>query len=200
MKSIALLLSLFISFPVFANDNNKAPETEVGTILSPARAIEPFKLTDNHKKSFSNEQFAGQWSLLFFGFTRCTMICPTTMQMLSQLYQQLEKDHAQPMPNIILVSVDPENDTPADMNKYVTSFNPKFIGLTGKPDDIEKFARQMMVLYMKVKQNGVETIDHSGTILLINPEGKLYTIFSTPHDPKIIAKDYQIITKAYQKS
>jgi protein SCO1 len=195
MKSIIFFLCLFMSSSLWAD--NKIPKTQVGTVLSPARVIAPFELIDNKNKSFANAQLTGQWSLLFFGFTRCTMICPTTMQMLSQMYQQLEKDKAHPMPNVILVSVDPENDTPADMNKYVTSFNPKFIGLTGKPDEIQKFARQMMVLYMKIKQNGVETIDHSGTLLLINPEGKLYTVFSAPHDPKIIAKDYQAITKAY---
>ena len=198
MKSIALLLCLFISFPLWAD--NKPPKTQVGTVLSPARTIAPFELIDDKNKPFANQQLTGQWSLLFFGFTRCGMICPTTMSMLGEMYQELEKDKANPMPNVILVSVDPENDTPADMNKYVTSFNPKFMGLTGKPDEIQKFARQMMVLYTKVKQKGVDTIDHSGTILLINPEGKLYTVFSTPHDPKIIAKDYQIITNAYQKA
>jgi protein SCO1 len=190
MKTILLLICILISPLSFA-----ALSTQVGTVLSPARAITPFSLTDNQNKPFTNPQLTGQWSFIFFGFTRCAMICPPTMHMLRQMYEQLEKDNVKKLPHVILVSVDPENDTPADMNKFVTSFNPKFIGVTGSPTEIAKFAKQMSVLYMKVTQQGTETIDHSGAILLINPEGKLQAVFSTPHDAKIIAKDYQTIIK-----
>jgi protein SCO1/2 len=196
VRLIILLCCLLMPALTLAS---KTPQTQVGTVLSPPRAIVPFELTDNKNKPFANQQFIGKWSFVFFGFTRCAMICPPTMTMLGKMYQELEKDKANPMPQVILVSVDPERDTPENMNNYVISFNPNFIGLTGSPAETEKLAKQMSVLYMKVTQQGTETIDHSGAILLINPEGKLHTVFSTPHDYKIIAKDYQMITKAYSK-
>ncbi|MFU8797375.1 MAG: SCO family protein [Gammaproteobacteria bacterium] len=190
MKTILLFICLFISAVSFA-----APNTQVGTVLTPPRFIQPFELIDQEDKPFTKKQLAGHWSFLFFGFTRCTMICPPTMSMLSQMYDYLEKDKTTPLPQVILVSVDPENDMPLDMQKFVTSFNPNFIGLTGIPENITHFASQLNILYMKVKQKGTETIDHSGTILLVNPKGELAAVFSMPHDPKIIAKDYQAIIK-----
>jgi len=160
------------------------------TVLPQARSISAFELIDQQGHAFTNQQLLGHWSLVFFGFTNCSMICPTTMAELNQTYQLLQKNHID-QPQVIMVSVDPERDSVAKMRDYVTAFNKNFIGLTGEKSVIEKLTRQMGVVYMKVESNN--SIDHSGTVMLINPQGKLQAFFSMPHDAKKMAKDFVTI-------
>lgn len=189
MKKLFLfLLCLVLSVPSIAKTDIQA-----GTVFPTPRPLPDFNLIDSNQRPFTHKQFEGKWTLAFFGFTRCGSICPRVMTSLKDIYANL--NGYQPLPQVALISVDPERDTPEQMNKYVISFNPAFIGVTGNPVEISKLAKSMNVMYMKVKQkDDGYTVEHSGAILLINPQGKLAAIFTMPHDAKAIAKDYQTIT------
>jgi len=180
----------------------QAPELESGTILPIPRDISSFNLVGTDGKPFTNEKLNGKWSMIFFGFTNCPQLCPTTLSTLNKMYQMLEKDRIATMPQIVFISVDPERDTPKKVGQYVTSFNHHFIGATGTKPVLKKLTAEMSVLFMKVeKPNSKDTkaylIDHSGTILMMNPQGKLFAIFSTPHDATKLSHDVRTIEATY---
>jgi protein SCO1/2 len=174
------------------------------TLLPQPKTLSSFTLTGANKKSFTNQDLQNHWTLLFFGFTNCGYVCPTTMAVLKQVYSNLQADK-QTLPQVIFVSIDPERDTLSRIQKYVTSFNPNFQGVTGSKQQLDKLTKELNVLYMKVKSTGGDQkksrdyqIDHSGTVLLMDPEGQLFAVFSMPHDADSITKDFETITSRFK--
>lgn len=179
----------------------KPPVLKNGTVFPQARNVSAFQLTDFNNQPLTNEKLKGHWTMVFFGFTSCPMVCPTTLSNLSKTYQQLQTAQQQPMPQVLFISVDPERDTPKRMQEYLLSFNKDFIGATSNKEQIDKLAQEMSVLYMKIQKQGAKpddyNIDHSGTILLLDPAGQLLAIFSPPQNPQELATDLQTIIKHY---
>ena len=193
---IALTLGLWVGKHQSAK--KEEPNTLAGSVLSPPQDIAKFSLVDTKGRPFTNNSLWGHWTFMFFGFTSCTSICPPEMANLANLYDILLKQEQNPMPQVVFISVDPENDTLDKLSKYVTSFNPHFQAATGDKSEIDKLTSSVGVLYTKTlkdKETGEMTIDHSGVILLIDPAGKLAAVFSMPHDPPAIAKDFQTIVQ-----
>lgn len=170
------------------------------TYLPEARALSPFQLMDSEGKEFSNQQLQGHWTLMFFGFTHCKSICPVTMAILNQTFTMLQKAHSQSTPEVVFVSVDPARDSIETIKQYVISFNANFKGVRGEDDAIARLAREMAVVYMQVAtQNDTGhsshyDINHSGTIMLLNPRGELQAFFTPPHQPEVIAKEFSQIS------
>lgn len=162
------------------------------SIYPEPKALQPFQLREASGQVFTEKNLLGQWSLVFFGFTNCPSICPTSMAVLNQVYNKVNNAAK---PQVIFVSVDPERDTLKRIGQYVQGFNPHFIGVKGQKEQIDALARQMSVLYIKLKpETGNNyTIDHSGAILLINPQGKLHAVFTAPLDAEKMVKDYSLI-------
>jgi protein SCO1/2 len=181
-------------------NKSAAPQTQMsGTILPTPRALNAFTLTDDHNQPFTNQNLMGHWTFLFFGFTNCAHMCPMTMTTLKDMYGDL-KQAKQSLPQVVLISIDPQRDTVQRLHQFVTAFDPAFQGARGSEAQIEALSQELSILYMKVKAAGQTQqqaqdyqIDHSGTLLLINPKGQLYAIFSMPHDAKQIAKDFEMI-------
>jgi protein SCO1/2 len=173
-----------------------AHQPRVATVLPEPREISAFKLTQADGHHFTEQNLQGHWTLLFFGFTHCPSICPTAMAVLNQMFQKLTMQKQEPMPQVIFVSVDPERDTPKIAEQYANGFNPHFVGLTGTQSQLKQLTSALSVMYIKVKNttDKTYTIDHSGTILLINPAGKLAAIFSMPHQADSLAHDFQVIS------
>jgi protein SCO1 len=177
-------------------------ELKSGTLFPVPREIHPFNLISAPGgQSFTNKNLKGHWSMLFFGFTHCAMLCPTTLKSLNQSYQQLQAANVTELPQIVFISIDPERDTLKDINDYVKMFNKNFIGVTGTKQQLDKLTKELSILHMKIttdnsKENNYQ-IDHSGTVLLINPQGQLQALFTPPIDAKTLADDYQKIMKAY---
>lgn len=170
------------------------------TILPQPRAIIPFSLTDNQGHRFANANLKGHWTFVFFGFTNCGYICPTTMAALNKVYQILQQVKIQE-PQYVMITIDPERDTVKQMNTFVTTFNKKFIGATGTQAQIDNLTRSLNVVVMKAQSQSTapnkDTIDHSGTIMLLNPDGNLVAIFTMPHVAQKIANDYIKIANYY---
>ncbi|MFK7975319.1 MAG: SCO family protein [Halioglobus sp.] len=146
------------------------------------RDIGDFALLDHHGKPFTPERLEGQWSLLFFGFTFCPDICPTTMAFLNSFAASLEGTEAQDT-QIIMVSVDPARDTVEQLAIYVPYFNPEFTGVTGEFLDIHRFATALNTPFRKVPGQGEDyQVDHSANIVLINPKGDYHGFFKAPLD------------------
>lgn len=146
------------------------------------RIIKPFELLSHNGSAFTNQDLEGHWTLMFFGFTHCPDICPTTLTKLAQVYKQLDND-VQKQTQVLMVSVDPARDSVEKLSEYVPYFHEDFIGVTGEFTEILKFSRNVNAVFNKVKTEGDEyTVDHSGNIVLINPDGHYQGFFKPPFE------------------
>ena len=191
---VALLAGVQFSKHYFASTASQNAIS--GTVFSPPQPIASFSLIDTKGRPFNNDSLWGHWTLLFFGFTQCAQVCPPTLNNLNNFYRILLQKRQNPMPQVVFVSVDPAHDTLDILGKYVAGFNPHFQGVTGDKMQLDKLAASVNVLYASQHTSSAKetmAIDHSGSILLIDPAGKLAAIFSPPHDSVLLVKDFQTI-------
>lgn len=160
------------------------------------RVLSEFKLQDQNGKPFTLASLEGKWSLVFFGFSHCPDVCPTTMAMLNQWYATLEPDITEDT-QVVMVTVDPARDTEKVLSEYVPYFNSEFTGVRGEFLDTKRFANQLNVAFNKVLQGDSYSIDHSAHIALINPQGHYYGFFKPPFDPARLKLTYLSIRSTY---
>ena len=167
------------------------------TLLTPPRPLPEFELIDQSGATFDRSRLKQHWSLLFFGFTHCPDVCPTTLGMLAKTGKELANLPQDRRPQVIFISVDPKRDTPEQLAPYVKFFDPSFTGVTGSQEAIDDFTRALGVpVAISPTGNGDYTVDHSAAIFLIDPNGAMRALFSTPHTPAVIAADYRRIVDA----
>jgi protein SCO1/2 len=180
--------------------HHPAPPVELttGSILSPTRPLPDFSLIDQRGRAFGTADLRGHWSMLFFGYTNCPDFCPTTLTTLAAMQKRLRMAKAAVLPQVIFVSVDAKRDTPAQLAKYVPYFDPGFIGLTAADQPaIEALAKKLGVAaIIRPAADGNYTVDHSGVIFVIDPEGKLAAILSGPYSAGALQADFQRIVAA----
>lgn len=151
-------------------------------VLETPRNFGEVNLVDHHGDAFTNERLKGKWTLIFFGFTYCPDICPTTMSFLNDLMGQLEGTEVEDT-EVVMVSVDPARDTVEKLAGYVPYFNPEFTGVTGDFLDIHRFATALNTPFRKVAGQGEDyQVDHSANVVLINPRGDYHGFFKAPLD------------------
>lgn len=182
---VAIMTSLFI-FHLQHKPKAIQLSSDYGTLFPVPRDLKPFELTMGDKK-FSQKDFNGHWTLLFFGFTHCSNVCPATLDMMNRAYTTLHEQ----IPNlqVVLVSLDPERDTAEKLANYTRSFNPHFIGVTGELKDIRKFQSQLGIYSARdaAKEENYQ-IEHTSSIMLINPQGKWAGLFRFGIKPNEFAK------------
>jgi len=176
------------------NSSGKASYDFVGTVLNNSRPLSDFKLAATNDKYFDNKSLKGHWSMVFFGFTHCPVMCPTAMHELATTYSILEKNKVKSLPQVIMVSVDPERDTLKRMHEYVTGFNKSFIGAIGEDSRVRALSREMGIAYEKIasrdKKSENYDFQHSGAVIVLDPSGNIKAFFNWPHKPKDMADDY----------
>ena len=164
------------------------PETRANGLFlfDTPRALGGFSLIDHNNEPFTHTALLGQWTLVFFGFTHCPDICPTTMAELAELKAQLADTEAREV-RIAMVSVDPARDTPERLAEYVAYFHQDFLGVTGEFADILSFAQRLNTPFRKVSEpEGAYQMEHSANVMLINPRGDYHGFFRAPLDiPKM---------------
>jgi protein SCO1 len=167
------------------------------TLLVQPRPLPPLQLIDQDNRPFDAQRLRGGWSLLFFGFTSCPDVCPVTMRALAETSKLLADLPESRRPRVVMISVDPERDTPEQLAAYVKGFDPTFVGATGTKPAIDELAQRMGVLAAtRPLESGGYTVDHTTSVFLIDPDGALHALFSAPHSPKLIAEDYRRIVAA----
>lgn len=193
---VSCILGIF--FAKYWHTNNKKsafPGYEfVGTVLKNPRALSEFHLTATDGTELDEAALKGHWSLVFFGFTHCPKMCPTAMHELAVTYQLLQKDKVNPMPKVMMVSVDPKRDSLERMKNYVEGFNKDFIGAIGSNKEVRKLSTEMGIAYEKVASRdgaaGEYDFQHSGAVIVLNPKGEIKAFFNWPHKPSEMAMDY----------
>ncbi|WP_041522000.1 SCO family protein [Gilvimarinus agarilyticus] len=166
-------------------------------VFDTPRRFDDFTLLNHKGEPFTRDDFVGQWSLVFFGFTHCPDICPTTMAELDRLVSKLPDDIADDT-QVVLVSLDPARDTPDVLSEYVGYFDPEFIGVTGDFLTLRRFANQVNVAFNKVTIGDDYTVDHSGNIVLINPRGDYHGFFKPPFELAKLKATYSSIQQSFE--
>lgn len=177
------------------------PTLTSGTALPAPRPLTPFTLTDHHGQTFDLARFKGAWTLLFFGYTHCPDVCPTTLSTLNSVVKKIAEAGPQRVPlHVVFVSVDPERDTVQRLAEYVPYFNKDFIGVTGTSAQVDAFTAQLNILHMRgeTAADGSYTMDHTASILLIDPQARFSAIFSAPHVASNLAKDFLSLRSYYE--
>ncbi|MFK7863374.1 MAG: SCO family protein [Pseudohongiellaceae bacterium] len=207
----AVIAALIFLFILRAQINTKDELRELGVTVYPdVRPVQEFQLVDENLSAYTEANLKNQWTLLFFGFTSCPDICPLTMAELKKFYEQMSDEKMKNELNIVMISVDPERDSPEQMGEYVNRFNEDFLGVTGSVDSIAAVAAQFFVAYsepepeahaehgdhMNTDTASAEDnylISHSGHIAVVNPDGNYHGVMRPPHRARDLAKAYQML-------
>ena len=191
--SLAILASLLAVFAIrqpASSDWASAPP-EVQAILWPgARDIAEFSQLDQHGQAFARKDLEGHWNLLYFGYLQCPDICPTTLQSLSRMRAlMVEAGQDAVIPRMIFVSVDPANDTPPRIASYLAFFNKELIGLSGSADQLEALTHSLGIGYAEnVDAEGVRSMEHTSSIIVVDPRGQAVAALPAPHQPKVMLR------------
>ncbi len=153
----------------------------------------PFRLTDHTGKPVTDQDFRGRYMLIYFGYSFCPDVCPTTLGVMAEALQKLGSDSRRVVP--IFITIDPERDTPKVLADYMRAFGPQFIGLTGNPAVIKDVEKEYRVYAVKrpldpSKGNAAGYgMDHSSVLYLMGPNGKLVSFYDEAISPDDLAKD-----------
>lgn len=164
-------------------------------VLDQPRILSDFDLKNHRGGAFNRESLKGKWSLVFFGFTHCPDICPTTMALLNQLVTELNGDILD-QTQVVMVTADPGRDSVEKLAEYVPFFNPDFIGVTGDFITLKRLGNQLNVPFVKVPQGDSYTVDHGGQVVIVNPRGDYHGFLSTPLDLARMKLTYQSMVTA----
>jgi len=166
--------------------DRESPQLASGTWLPGKKLIGDFQLTDLSGRPFTPRELAAAPSLVFFGFTHCPDVCPTTLVKLHQVLKRA----AIPGLRVLFISVDPERDTPSALSRYLQAFDPQFQGLTGDPAAIARIAAQFNVAFNRVELPGGDyTMDHSAVVFLTDRGARIAAIFTPPFEVAAVSAD-----------
>lgn len=196
-----LLIAGIALYLIYGPGLQKPVAKDLQGVLRPeARELAAFSLMDQDNQPFNQDRFAAGWSFVFFGYTYCPDICPTTLATLVSAFDQLDKQ-GEPVEslNTFFVSVDPQRDTPEVLRGYMSYFNKAFIGITGEKEQLDSFARQFGAGYIIEPERGPGDylVSHTSSIFLIDPKKRLLAHFSPPHDAATIAEQFSKIKSLY---
>lgn len=192
---VVLSLSLALLAGVLVALRPQTPEAPLAALVLPdPNPLPEFSLLDQDGNAIDRSVFAGQWDLVFFGFTHCPDICPATLQILATAKSELAGERGLPSPRIVLVSVDPERDTPAAIGQYVDYFGNDNLGITGALEEIETLTTALGIYFRKQPAEGDNyVVDHSAAVLVIDPDGRFSALFGGPHTVANFVHDLPIL-------
>jgi protein SCO1/2 len=175
----SLLIGLVLLFLVLGGGRNVAAPAAIGG---------PFQLTDQSGQTVTDKSLQGRPTLIFFGFTHCPDVCPTSLFEMSEVLRAMGKDADRV--NAYFISVDPERDTPAAMKDYLSSFDPHLKGLTGDPEVMAKVTSEYRVYAKKVPlKDGDYTMDHTALVYLMDRDGRFVSPFNLKQPPEQAAAE-----------
>ncbi|HEV8094655.1 MAG TPA: SCO family protein [Burkholderiales bacterium] len=171
---------------------------QVITLFPDPKPLTAFALTDDKNRVFDLASLKGKWSFLFFGFTHCPDVCPTTLAVLARARDNIAKNAvgAEDV-QFVFVSVDPNRDTASKLRQYVDYFDTTFLGVTGDDAQIANLAGQLGAPYQVAITPGVENypVYHSMAVFLLDPQARYHAVFTPPHDAEAIARRFKVVRK-----
>ncbi len=196
LAAATALLAVFAGarqWPATTPDEPVAALSRTFIALSPSTPLQFPPLVSGDGSSFTPIQLQGHWSLVFFGFTACPLVCPTTLAVLTAVAHNAESGIAAGTTKPLFVSVDPEHDTPERMSTYLKQFDSHISGVTGTRNSVSSFAREIGAGYLPVGS----ALDHSTSLFVVDPKGRLVGVLLHPSKPSIIVADLSKLRRDY---
>lgn len=193
-RRLALRLATAAAFTVaLAACGDNAPQFN-GSDISGTQLGRGLELSDYNGKTRTLQDFAGKAVVVFFGFTQCPDVCPTSLAELTEVMKKLGPDAERVQ--VLLITVDPERDTPEVLKQYVTAFDPRFLGLTGTPDQVKKAAASFKAYYAKAPtKDGNYTMDHTAAFYLLDGKGESRVLANNNIGVDALVHDIQALLK-----
>lgn len=193
---VVMIFGLVVGKQVFfsaGNEPSPAPElSEMNTfVYDQGRPLADFSLLDETGERVGRDGLKGRWTFAFLGYTHCPDVCPATLAMLRRAVTLLSDEL--PKPDILLVSADPERDTPEKLREYLGFFGDNFHGLTGDIDTLRALAKSMNGVFIHRTEGDMVLVDHSAHVVLLNPDGDMAAVIQPPHTPENVAEAYRQI-------
>jgi protein SCO1/2 len=168
----------------------------VMTLFPDPKPLTAFALTNHQDRIFDLASLRGKWSFLFFGFTHCPDICPTTLAILARARDDIAKSAAGAEDiQIVFISVDPNRDTASKLKQYVTHFHATFLGVTGDDAQIGNLAGQLGAAYEVSITPGMENypVNHAAAVFLVDPQAQYHAVFTPPLDAEVISTRFKVV-------
>ena len=196
MKTRTLFVTLFLAASLLACQKSEPPAPVFhATDITGAAFARDFELTDHNGQTRKLSDFRGKLVAMFFGYTHCPDVCPTTLSDFAMALKSMGVDAKKVQ--VIFVTVDPERDTPDILKKYVPAFNPTFLGMVTDPTHLVMLAKEYKVVYEKTsgRKQGDYLIDHSAGTYIYDQEGRLRLLMPYGSGAEVIAKDLKALLK-----
>jgi len=200
MKRWIILISVVVIIAVVGLGVSQFSQSKNDALVltEPPTPLPEFSFHKSGKVAFTNESLKGKWSLLFIGYTYCPDVCPTTLADLNYVYPSLTNDQ-DTTTQVVFISVDPNRDKAEQLADYVNYFNENFIGVTSTHEQLWPFVTELGLIYSVVEEgetNDYYLVDHSASIVLINPEGQFHATFkSVVNDQGINHVDMELMVE-----
>lgn len=188
---VVLSLLIFVGAWYFINGtfNKQSPITLAATPIKNNQRLSAFKLTDYNDRVFDNKSLRGHWTLVFFGYTNCPDICPATLNLVREAWSHYNVANPPPA-RFVFANLAPTPIETSTLKQFLANYNPNFMGVTGSKSEMQKFSDQLGIYF--VEQNG--SFDHTASLMLIDPQGKLAAIFTPPFSAEELVKDLKLLT------
>ncbi len=166
------------------------PTLQAGLLYPVPRTLGDFRLTRPDGTALTLADWRGHWTLVFLGYTNCPDVCPTTLATLREVWTKLGDGPLRQHVRVDFISVDPKRDTPDQLTRYAAFFSPDFIAATGSDEELIRLSRSLGLLFVRQDEGkGSYAVDHSASIVIIDPDGRLAGLFRPPLDAGKIAAD-----------
>ena len=185
--SITGLFTYFQSLPSLLE---KKPSLITGKILVRPMEIDNFELIDQNNQVFNKKSLEGGWTVLFFGYTNCPDVCPTTIYKLAEIKNGIKEDLPSANFNTVLVTLDPDRDSTERLHEYIGYFDETMLGVTGTYENIQSFTSSLSVFYQRINKEEGYDFNHTASIFVFDKDGSLFATMSPANTVGELESDF----------
>ena len=185
--SITGIFTYFQSLPSLLE---KKPSLITGKILVRPMEIDNFELIDQNNEAFNKKSLEGGWTVLFFGYTNCPDVCPTTIYKLAEIKNGIKEDLPSANFNTVLVTLDPDRDSSERLDEYIGYFDETMLGVTGTYENIQSFTSSLSVFYQRINKEEGYDFNHTASIFVFDKDGSLFATMSPANTVEEIESDF----------
>ncbi|ROU06405.1 SCO family protein [Lysobacter enzymogenes] len=202
VAALAAALGLWASQKYFGSaKRSHLPQTQAVRLFDPPRTLPAFSLRQSDGTQLIPGELKGHWTLVFLGFTHCPDVCPTTLAQMSVAQKAWEAIPESTRPRVLFVSVDPERDSPDKIGEYAHGFHKDTLAATADVPALENFAKSLSMVFAKVPApagapENQYSMDHSASMAVLDPQGRMAGLVRPPFEPNVIARDMAALTEA----
>lgn len=192
------ITGLFTYFQSLPSLLEKKPTLVSGKILARPMEIDRFELIDQKNEVFNNKSLEGGWTVLFFGYTNCPDVCPTTIYKLAEIKNELKEDLSSTSFNTVLVTLDPDRDSTDRLKEYIGYFDESMLGVTGTYENIQSFTTSLSVFYQRINKEEGYDFNHTASIFVFNKDGSLFATMSPANTIGELTQDFYTILNNFE--